>query len=514
MNLCEAIEGACRRFADRVALIEHREGGDRRVRYAELYELALAVRAAWHARGLRPDDRVAVLFDNSLALVATEWACLFGGGIWVALSPRWSPAECSAILADCRPKLLLAAARHRELAEAIDLPAGCRRVLVVEGREREILAGRQSPARERRLLRGDEAVRIRYTSGTAGFPKGAVITRANYEASVEAVTSVLGPIEAHDTVVQVAPMTHAAGAMLVPHLLAGARALLLQRFEPKSFIELVCRYRGTAVFLVPTMLVRLLDALEDPRSLESLRTIVYGGAPMPVDRLVAALERLGPVFVQIYGLTESSWPVTALAKSDHVRKPGESAQRWHARLASCGRPTEVGELRIVTADGRDARPGEVGEIWVRGRNTMKGYWGGAVDKAGKGLDAHGWMHTGDLGFRDAEGFVTIVDRLHDMIVTGGFNVYPREVEQALSSHPAVLECAVVGRPHPDWGEAVHGFVVLKPGAAAEPSELIEHVGRQLAAYKKPKAIEIVGALPKTASGKILRRVLRERLRGS
>jgi acyl-CoA synthetase (AMP-forming)/AMP-acid ligase II len=380
-----------------------------------------------------------------------------------------------------------------------------------------------SPAWKRLLASGDlqepttrpgpeDPVRIRYTSGTAGQPKGAVLVGRCYDASLDAVGEVIAPVEAGDTLVQVAPITHASGAMLLPHVLVGARALLVDRFEVQGFIELVERYRGTSVFLVPTMLVRLLEGIDDPRRLSSLKTIVYGGASMPVDRLERGLELLGQVFIQIYGLTESPWPVTSLSREDHPIH-GNAAARA-ARLASCGKPTTVGELRIIGPNGETVGPHTPGEIVVRGRNTMSGYWtlpGRETPHDTKGLDGDGWMHTGDIGFRDEAGFVTIVDRLHDMIVSGGFNVYPGEVEAALSSHPSVLESAVVGVPDPEWGERVHASVVLKPGISPTPRELIDHCGRLLAGYKKPRSLEIVAELPRNPSGKILRRKIKSRL---
>jgi fatty-acyl-CoA synthase len=227
---------------------------------------------------------------------------------------------------------------------------------------------------------------------------------------------------------------------------------------------------------------------------------------MPVDRLERGLEALGPVFVQIYGLTESNWPVTALRREDHI--VGDAAAR-RRRLTSCGRPTAVGEVRIVGAGGSEVADGDTGEMLVRGRNTMLGYWGKTGGNGdAKGLDADGWMHTGDVAVRDADGFVTIVDRLHDMIVSGGFNVYPREVEDALSSHPAVLESAVVGRADPEWGERVHAVVVLRPGSSVTTAELATHVADRTAPYKKPRSIEFADELPKNAAGKVLRRVLK------
>jgi len=304
--------------------------------------------------------------------------------------------------------------------------------------------------------------------------------------------------------------------MLLPHVAVGARALLCANFDPQTLLETVAHRRITAVFMVPTMLIRVIEQLgsADSPTLSTLRTIVYGGASMPVDRLIAGLKMLGPIFVQIYGLTESTWPVAALSRDDHLRRAGESEEQWRERLRSCGRPTEVGEVRIVDAHGAEVATGELGELWVRGRNTMIGYWKGQgvsdTDDA-KGLDSDGWMHTGDVGYRNAEGYLVIVDRLHDMIVSGGFNVYPREVEHALSTHPAVLESAVVGRPSEEWGETVHAFVVLRAGCTVSSEELMRHCAQEIAGYKKPRSIDFVDNLPKNAAGKVLRRELRERL---
>jgi acyl-CoA synthetase (AMP-forming)/AMP-acid ligase II len=475
---------------------------------AELWECACALGNAAAAAGMRPGDRLAVLADNCLEMIATEWCCLEFGYLWVALNVRSSAEEQSEILADARPSLLVVDEVHAQAAAAITIPEGCR--VLVTGDEFLDFLGDATADPPAEAPPAEAPVRIRYTSGTAGRAKGAVLLRRGYDASVATVSETLAPIAADDVLVQVAPMTHASGALLLPYLAAGARALLLDRFDADGFAELIDEERGTAVFLVPTMLVRVLE-VGDAARLASLRTVVYGGAAAPVDRLEKGLAMLGPVFVQIYGLTESTWPVTALLREDHLRHDGESEQSWRARLASCGRPTAVGELRILAEDGTLCRaPGEIGEIVVRGANTMVGYWPLDGDRIvdAKGLDAKGWMHTGDVGFRDAEGFVTIVDRLHDMIVSGGFNVYPREVENALSSHPAVLESAVVGRRDPEWGERVTAYVVLRDGAFVTERDLIEHCGQHIAGFKKPRDVRLVSELPRNAAGKVLRRALR------
>lgn len=477
--------------------------------YGQLHERTLRLADALSSRGVKPGDRVAVLLDNSVELVVSEWACLLSGMVWVALNVRSSAAEHASILADSTPSVVIVAPRYRDRLGASALPAGC---LVVElGAQWEALLASGRPVPPTQAPGPEDPVRIRYTSGTAGQPKGAVLPRRCYDASVEVVTDVIGPLFETDVVAQVAPMTHAAGAMFLPHAAVGAVALLADRFDARAFVELCVRERVTSAFLVPTMLVRFVEALATMPKPGSLRSIVYGGAAMPVDRLERGLELLGPVFVQIYGLTESNWPVTALRREEHLVEGDAAARR--ARLSSCGRPTAVGELRIVTEDGREAGPGESGEVLVRGRNTMLGYWGGDFSAMGaggdaKGLDAEGWMHTGDVAVRDAGGFVTIVDRLHDMIVSGGFNVYPREVEDALSSHPSVLEAAVVGHADEEWGERVHAVVVLRDGAKVDEAGLGAHVAERTAPYKKPRTFDFVQELPKNAAGKVLRRALK------
>jgi long-chain acyl-CoA synthetase len=515
-NVSELIHDCGNRFADRVALRE----SAREIKYGELVEQARALAAAWIDLGLPRGARVAVLLDNCIELVITEWACLVSGFVWVALNVRTSRDELERILDDSEPAVIVYGDRYQVLVSAATTAHRCARVAIGAAHsdfETLLALGRGALAVGRRLEPpgAEEPVRLRYTSGTAGKPKGAVLPRRCYDASISAVGRVIGPLRDTDALVHVAPMTHASGAMFLPHAAVGARAIVLPRFDVATLVDAIEGEQATAVFLVPTMLVRLVEETASAARLSSLRTIVYGGSSMPTDRLMRAIESFGPVLVQIYGLTESTWPVCALSREEHLRRIGEAEARWLERLHSCGQPTAVGELRIVADGRRDAAEREIGEIRVRGLNTMSGYWrGGASDAATdeKGLDREGWMHTGDLAFRDEEGFVTIVDRLHDMIVSGGFNVYPREVENALSSHPAVLESAVVGMPDREWGEIVCAAVVLRDGSVASPDELVAHCLERLAGYKKPRCLEIVHELPKNAAGKIVRRALRDRFR--
>ena len=524
--MAAVIAEACARHADRTALTEFVLDADaahyrpgRTLTFSQLYLQCRQLCAALHAAGVKPGDRLVTLLDNVVESVVCEWACLLDGYVWVAINGRSSTSEVEAFLEDAQPAVIVAGPDLRHL---LGPSAALRSAFVVEtGPDGDWAAFLAAAPADYQMSAPDseDPVRIRYTSATSGKAKGAVLPRRAYDASLATVSTVIGPLKTEDCVVQAAPMTHASGAMLLPHVQVGAGALLLDRFDAAAFVDLVETRRPTAVFLVPTMLVRVLAVGGKDQRLSCLRTIVYGGASMPVETLRDAIGRLGRVLVQIYGLTESTWPVTALLRDEHPLD-GDAE-----RLASCGRPTAVGQLRIVTAEGPEADVGETGEVLVRGRNTMLGYWkgggigggagcaddGGDAGDGGRGLDADGWMHTGDLAYRDAEGFVTIIDRLHDMIVSGGFNVYPREVENILASHAAVLESAVVGRADAEWGETVHAAVVVKPGCTVTAAELAAHCAAGLAGYKKPRSIELVDALPRTSSGKILRRAVRERL---
>jgi long-chain acyl-CoA synthetase len=484
----------------------------RQASWSETASLARRFLGALEREEIAPGERVAVLLDNSIEMIATEWACLMGARLWVALNVRSAAAENAAILTDAGARLLVVSqARLKTIDQAL-LPVGCR-VVVLESDWQAFVAVPESRAE---LPSAQSAVRIRYTSGTSGRPKGAVLTLGGYDASIETVADVLAPVRAEDTVVQVAPMTHASGAMLLPHAAVGARALLLDRFDARGLVALIESQAATAMFLVPTMLVRLLEEV-GPGRIPTMRNIVYGGAAISADRMAEGLGILGQVFVGIYGLTESTWPVTALRRSEHpIDGPLEGRL---ARLRSCGRPTAVGALKICRPDGSECDVAERGQVLVRGRTTMSGYWDSTCQRAvprfddesedTKGLDDAGWMHTGDVAFRDEDGFVTIVDRVDDMIISGGFNIYPREVEDALSAHPAVLEAAVVGRPDPEWGQVVTAFVVCRSGRELESSELVRFCSEGIATYKKPRSVVFLESLPKNAAGKVLRRSLRE-----
>jgi long-chain acyl-CoA synthetase len=310
-----------------------------------------------------------------------------------------------------------------------------------------------------------------------------------------------------DVWIHAAPMFHLADAWAswtVTWL--GARHVFLRAFQPQAYLELVQRERVTLSLLVPTMINFIVNfpAVAD-YDLSSLRLVAFGASPMPVDRLRAAISVFGCGFSQLYGMTETAPFCTQLTPEDTVTEGPEYLVR---RLASCGREIPGVQVRVVRDDGSEAAPGEVGEIVMRGPNIMLGYWR-LPDASAEALRG-GWMHSGDLATADAEGYITIVDRAKDMIISGGENVYSTEVEDALYKHSAVLEAAVIGVPDDRWGERVHAVVVLKSGRQVEPAELTEFCRGHIAGYKIPRSIEFVDALPKTGSGKIQKAGIRER----
>jgi acyl-CoA synthetase (AMP-forming)/AMP-acid ligase II len=352
----------------------------------------------------------------------------------------------------------------------------------------------------------DDLYLLLYTSGTTGVLKAAMLTHRNWLALTRQTLMMQGLEHGSDVRrCYAAPVTHAAGTGVLPTLVAGGLNVLLPTFDVELLLETIQRHRITDLLLVPTMINLVMAHPKlDRYDLGSLRTLTYGASPMPPERVKQALEVFGPILVQGYGQTESTAIISTLSKEDHVTG---GDPRKEARLASAGRPAFECEVRIVDDAGNDVAPGEVGEIVVRGPNVMAGYWR-APDLTAETL-VDGWLHTRDMGRVDGQGYLYLVDRKSDMIISGGFNIYPSEVENVLYTHPAVYEAAVVPVPDEKYGEAVKAVVVLRPGAEAGEADLIAHCRANLASYKKPQSVDFVDELPKSPVGKILRRAVRE-----
>jgi long-chain acyl-CoA synthetase len=353
-------------------------------------------------------------------------------------------------------------------------------------------------------VKTDDPSILFYTSGTTGRPKGAVHTHKSLLAEAAAVGQNFTP---DDIALCVMPFFHVAGSAvyLFPAFASGATVVIHKKFEETPILETIEKEKVTYICLVPAMIIRLLEHPDlDKYDLSSLRTIVYTGAPMPFEMLKQGVKRFGKIFVQLLGQTETL-NLTILNKEDHNI---EGSARETRRLESVGRPPKPGQVRIVDEKNKDVAVGEVGEIIARSDRIMKGYWKMPKETAETIKD--GWLHTGDLGRMDEDGYIYIVDRRKDMIISGGENIYSREVEEVLYTHPAVQEAAVVGIPDEKWGESVKAVIVLRKGMTATEDEIINYCKERLASYKKPKSVEFWDRLPMTGSGKIMKNEIRDR----
>ena len=359
------------------------------------------------------------------------------------------------------------------------------------------------------LVALDDIASLNYTSGTTGVLKAAILTHRNRICMAQKQLLIPGmDVDRHTVIAHVSPLTHGGYTMVLPVMLRGGQGIILPGFNVEELFKTIEQKRITHLLLVPTMINMMLNHPNlKKHDLSSLRTIFYAASPMPAERIKQALEVFGSVLIQGYGCTESSALITYLAKEDHVTNDDSGRMQ---RIASCGVPMMTCDVRVVTETGKDAAPGEIGEICERGDDTMIGYWQDPARSAE--VLKNGWLYTGDLATIDEDGYLYIVDRKSDMIISGGYNIYPSEVESILYQHPAVYEASVVGVPDDLWGEAVKAVVVLKENMNTTSEQLIEFCKNRIAGYKKPKTVDFVTDLPKNPSGKVVRRLLRERYR--
>jgi fatty-acyl-CoA synthase len=495
----ELIERGAVQHADRIAMVV----GDDAQTFAEVNGRANRYGRALQAFGLTPGSRVALLLNNSSASIPIDFACAKTGINRVPLNARLSVEEHVRMVheADCR--FVVCDAVQVERAHALRTALPGLTVLVLGGAEREFDLERAAAEQDDMPPSYDAApsdvVLTLYTSGTTGVLKAAQHTQASMAAVSRNILLNLFPAGRDDAMLHAASLIHASGTFVVPLWVRGGRSIVLPGFVPAAFLAAIERWRPTAVNLVPTMLQMLLDdpAIER-HDLSSLQRIIYGASPMPRPVIERAIARFGQdKFWQYYGQTEIPLALAVLRPEDHA---GDL-------LGACGRPSLDIEVRLIGPDGTEAPPGEPGEILVRGESAAAGYFSADALSA-ETFDGEGWVHTRDVGVFDARGVLHLRDRTSDMIITGGYNVYPREVEDALMSHPAVDSAAVVGAPDDKWVEAVVAFVVLRGGATVDPAELIAHVGQRIASYKKPHRIEFAPEIPRTAVGKTDRKVLR------
>ncbi|MFI2608481.1 long-chain fatty acid--CoA ligase [Kitasatospora sp. NPDC018619] len=456
---------------------------------------ARSARAAhWLAAlGVAPGDRVALLLPNAPEFAVLYYGILRAGAVVVPMNPLLKAREIEHCLADAEPALLLAWHTGGEEAAEGARRTGTRLLAVEPGRLAATLAEQPALPPETGGRGGEDTAVILYTSGTTGAPKGAELSHRNLLCNVRAGVRVLGTAEG-DVVFGGLPLFHSFGQVIGLNcaVAVGACLTLVRRFDPLAALEVVQRDRVGVFLGVPTMYTLMLN---HPRragfDTSSLRVCLAGGAPMPPEVLRGFETEFDCVVLEGYGLSESS-PLACANRSDRERVAG-----------TIGIPIDGVRMRIVDESGREVPDGTVGEVVIRGHNVMKGYWRRPDATAQTVRD--GWLHTGDLGTRDGRGDFRIVDRRKDVIIRGGFNVYPREVEDVLYEHPAVAEATVVGVPHPTHGQEVAAAVVLRAGATTSPEEIREFVRERVAPYKYPRVVRTVDALPKGPTGKILKR---------
>ena len=463
--------------------------GDAVLTYAELDDASARVAALLRERGAEPGDRVGLMLPNVPQFALVYYGALRAGCVVVPMNVQLKQREVAFYLGDSRAKLVVAWHECAVAAEQGAAEAGADIVVVAPAQFQAVVAA-TAPSRDVAARADDDTAVVLYTSGTTGRPKGAELTHANLARNVEVAVELFSLAEG-DVILGALPLFHSFGQTcgLNAAVKRGAHLALVPRFDPEAVLETIERH-GVNVFQgVPTMYSAL---LHHPRrsdyDVSALRLCVSGGAALPVEVLRAFEEEFGCIILEGYGLSETS-PIASFNHPGRARKPG-----------SIGTPIDGVEMRLL--DPHDG----VGEIAIRGHNVMKGYWN-RPEATLDAIDSDGWFRTGDLARIDDDGYFFIVDRSKDMIIRGGYNVYPRELEEVLHEHPAVLEVAVVAIPHPELGEEVGAAVALRPDAVATESELRDFVKSQVAAYKYPRHVWFVDALPKGPTGKILKRAI-------
>ncbi len=508
MNLAHLLARAARAFPGRPALAL----GERIVAdYAALARRCAALAAAMRSTlGLEPGDRIGIFARNCPEYVELLWAGWWAGLAVVPINAKLHPKEAEYILEHSGTRVCFVTPDLADgitpLAESLD---GLERVLVIGSAEHRRLAAADGSLDVAPATPDDQAW-LFYTSGTTGRPKGVMITHRNLLAAALCYFADVDEIGPDDCILHAAPMSHGSGLYSLPHVARAAKQVLPEggAFDAAEVFDLVRAHRGVAMFAAPTMVKRLVDHARAAKpSLAGLKTVIYGGGPMYLADIQDALAVLGQRFAQIYGQGESPMTITALGKR-HLADV--SHPRYLQRIASVGVAQSVVEVRIADEADRLVPAGTSGEVLVRGDAVMKGYW--RNPEATAAALRNGWLHTGDVGALDEDGFLTLMDRSKDLIISGGSNIYPREIEEVLLRHPGVHEVSVVGRPHPEWGEEVVAFVVCRTGTAAPEPELDALCLQNIARFKRPKAYRFVERLPKNNYGKVLKTELRAQLR--
>ena len=508
MNLAYHMDRSGRLYPDYPAVFLGRE---KVATFAELARDVAVLAASLRVRfRLRPGDRVAIAMHNSPEFVEILYACWHAGLVAVPTNPRLHPRELAYILQHSEVRICFASADLAQtLAPLAEEFAGLEQIISIADRGyAELKRGEPAAVVERRP---EDAAWIFYTSGTTGRPKGAELTHRNLLTMSCGYFVDFEPIAPGDSILHIGPMCHGSGLYMLPHIAAGAGQIIpaATGFDPAEIFDLLGSHSGVSFFAAPTIVKRLVDhPAASGADVGHLRTIVYGGAPMYLEDLKRAMACFGPEkLAQVYGQGESPMAICVLSKAMHA---DAGNCRYEERLGSVGVAQSIVEVRIADSEDRALGHGEMGEVLVRGDTVMNGYI--KNPEANQSTLRDGWLHTGDVGVMDEDGFITLKDRSKDVIISGGSNIYPREVEEVILRHPGVGEVSVIGSPDPEWGEVAVAFVACVPGAEVSTEELDALCLANIARYKRPKSYRFVDALPKSHIGKILKTELREQLK--
>lgn len=503
MNIARLLVDTAKRHRDLPALAD---GEYRVATYGEFSFRASQLASGLRSHhGVRPGDRVAIFMTNSGSYLEVLFATWIAGLVAVPVNAKLHYRELAYILSQCGAVICVVDEEHAGTAESASSNCSSHTTVVPvdSARYRSWMAGR---AVDPTTCNPADPAWLFYTSGTTGRPKGAILTHRNLLAMTLNYFCDMDHVEPGEAIIHAAPLSHGSGLWALPHVAKGSVHVMPRSggFDPPELLGLLQVYDDVSMFAAPTMVTRLVKHVVDHGGETSrLKTITYGGAPMYVADMLTALATIGPKFVQLYGQGESPMTITGLSRNDHTDR---NNPRYRERLASVGTPRTGCEVAVVDQDDVELPPGRIGEVVVRGDTVMSGYWDDPVATA-EALRGN-WLHTGDTGVFDDDGYLTLKDRSKDLIISGGSNIYPREIEEVLLAHPAVREAAVVGQFHADWGEEVVAFVVPTAPNAVNESDLDTVCLEAIARFKRPKRYVFLEALPKNSYGKVLKRELR------
>jgi acyl-CoA synthetase (AMP-forming)/AMP-acid ligase II len=488
--------------------------GTRRYSYGDLWRRSTRLISVLVHGGAGPDRPIATLMPNCAEFIEIDVAATLSGVTRVGLNERLSDDECLYILEQSRAAVLVTTADRLERLWPV--PDEVRLVLVIgdgqprgDGRRLRLLSYDDAiegarPSLHPAAVAGGDPNYILYTSGTTGRPKGASHTHGSRAASTLNMLAAELRAMTKPVMMHAGPVTHGSGSKIIAILCAGGTNVILPHFDPESLADAVAQESGSHTFIVPTMLHRILDSTPAVRQkISGLTQISFGGSPIAPSLFARAIDEFGDRLTQVYGSAEAPHPVSVLGPDVYADRQDDQV------LATAGRIAYGVEVKIVNDTEAEAAPGEAGEIWIRGSGLMSGYW--RNDEATKAAFAQGdWYRSGDVGLLTEDGLLCLVDRKRDLIISGGMNIYPNEVERVLSEHAGVSQVAVVGYPDEEWGESVAAFIVLEKSSAVSEAELMDWCKERLASYKKPKLLQFVSSLPIGSTGKVLKRELKER----